>query len=154
MTGGTAHYERYARLATLLDSAFGVPGTRLRFGIDALIGLVPGFGDFVGAVFGAYGVLVARQLGAPLVLQTRMLGNVLLDATLGAIPVAGDLFDFAFKPHLRNLALLDRWRRDPARIERHSRAMLIVVTVAILAVAIVSLTLAIAGLIVLVRALA
>lgn len=149
-----AHYERYTRLAALLDSAFRVPGTRLRFGFDALIGLVPGVGDFVGAVFGAYGVLVARYLGAPVVLQARMLGNVLLDATVGAIPLAGDLFDFAFKPHLRNLALLERWRRDPARTERDSRVMLVVVPVAILAVAIVSLALAVGGLIILVRALA
>lgn len=115
------------------------------------MGLVPGFGDFVGAVFGAYGVLVARQMGAPLALQARMLANVGLDAAVGAIPVAGDLFDFAFKPHLRNLALLDRWRRDPARTVRRTRLMLIVVPLAIMLIAVVSLALAIAGLVALAR---
>lgn len=151
---GAPHFERYARLAALLDDSFRVPGTRLRFGVDALIGLVPGFGDFIGAVFGAYGVLVARQMGAPLVLQARMLGNVLLDATAGAVPLAGDLFDFAFKPHRRNLTLLDRWRRDPARVERRTRVMLVVVPCALLAVAVATLVLAILGVTALVRALA
>lgn len=150
---GAGHYERYARLAALLDSAFRLPGTRFRFGFDALMGLVPGFGDFVGAVFGAYGVLVARRMGAPLPLQARMLANVAIDATVGAIPLAGDLFDFAFKPHLRNLALLDRWRSDPARTVRNTRLMLIVVPLAIILIAVVSLALAIVGLVALTRSL-
>lgn len=148
---GAAHFERYARLAALLDNAFGVPGTRVRFGFDALMGLVPGVGDFVGAVFGAYGVLVARRMGAPLALQARMLANVAIDATVGAIPLAGDLFDFAFKPHLRNLALLGQWRNDPARTVRNTRLMLIVVPLAILLMAAVTLALAIAGLVALAR---
>lgn len=151
---GADHYERYARLAELLDRAFTVPGTRWRFGVDALLGLAPGIGDFAGAVFGAYGVLVARQLGAPVALQLRMLGNVLIDALIGAIPLAGDLFDFAFKPHLRNLALLDRWRHDPARTARRTRAMLVAVPVALLLIAAASLALATAGIIALARWLA
>jgi hypothetical protein len=131
----------------MLDSAFRVPGTRFRFGFDGLMGLIPGLGDFVGAIFGAYGVLVARQMGAPLALQARMLANVGLDAAVGAIPLAGDLFDFAFKPHLRNLALLDRWRADPARTVRRTRLMLVVVPLAIVLMAVVTLVLAILGLI-------
>jgi hypothetical protein len=151
---GEAHYARYARLSELLDRAFRLPGTRHRFGFDALLGLVPGIGDFVGAVFGAYGVLVARELGAPLALQARMLANVAIDALFGAIPVAGDLFDFAFKPHLRNLALLDRWRANPARTLRRTRAMLVVVPLAVMVLAALTLVLALAGLVALARALA
>lgn len=151
---GETHYTRYARLSELLDNAFHLPGTRLRFGFDALMGLIPGFGDFVGAIFGAYGVLVARQMGAPLALQARMLANIGLDAAVGAIPVAGDLFDFAFKPHLRNLALLDRWRGDPTRTVRRTRLMLVVVPVAIVLMAVVTLALAIVGLVALTRWLA
>ncbi len=154
LVGGETHYARYARLSGMLDNAFRVPGTRFRFGFDALMGLIPGFGDFVGAIFGAYGVLVARQMGAPLALQARMLANVGLDAAVGAIPLAGDLFDFAFKPHLRNLALLDRWRADPARTVRRTRIMLVLVPVAIVLMAVVTLVLAIAGLVALTRWLA
>ena len=154
LVGGETHYARYARLSGMLDNAFRVPGTRFRFGFDALMGLIPGFGDFVGAIFGAYGVLVARQMGAPLALQARMLANVGLDAAVGAIPLAGDLFDFAFKPHLRNLALLDRWRADPARTVRRTRLMLVVVPLAIVLLAVVTLVLAILGLIALTRWLA
>lgn len=145
------HYAHYARLAGLLDRAFRVPGTQWRFGVDALIGLAPGIGDFLGAIFGAYGVLVAQQMGAPLSLQARMLANVLVDATVGAIPLAGDLFDFAFKPHLRNLALLDRWRHDPARTIRRTRLMLFVVPLAVVLTAFATLALAIGGLVALVR---
>ena len=152
--GDATHYARYARLSGMLDSAFRVPGTRFRFGFDGLMGLIPGLGDFVGAIFGAYGVLVARQMGAPLALQARMLANVGLDAAVGAIPLAGDLFDFAFKPHLRNLALLDPWRADPARTVRRTRLMLVVVPLAIVLLAVVTLVLAILGLIALTRWLA
>lgn len=151
---GDAHYERYRQLSVLLDRAFRVPGTRWRFGFDALMGLVPGVGDFVGALFGAYGVLVARRMGAPLVLQARMLGNVLLDATIGAVPLAGDLFDFAFKVHQRNFALLEDWQRDPHRVVRRTRLMLIVIPFAVVLIAIVSLVLAIAGLVAVARWLA
>jgi len=148
---GDEHYARYRQLSVLLDQAFRVPGTRWRFGFDALMGLVPGFGDFAGALFGAYGVLVARRMGAPFVLQARMLGNVLLDSTIGAVPLAGDLFDFAFKTHQRNFALLEDWRRDPQRVVRHSRLMLIVMPLAIALIAILTLALAIAGLVALAR---
>ncbi|HNR21562.1 MAG TPA: DUF4112 domain-containing protein [Steroidobacteraceae bacterium] len=148
---GDAHYQRYRQLSVLLDQAFRVPGTRWRFGFDALIGLVPGIGDFAGALFGAYGVLVARRMGAPLMLQVRMLGNVLIDATLGAVPLAGDLFDFAFKTHKRNVTLLEDWQRDPQRVVRDTRLMLIVVPLAIVLIAIVSLALAVAGLVALLR---
>lgn len=148
---GDAHYQRYRQLSVLLDQAFRVPGTRWRFGFDALMGLVPGIGDFAGALFGAYGVLVARRMDAPLMLQVRMLGNVLIDATLGAVPLAGDLLDFAFKAHKRNFALLENWQRDPRRVVRHTRLMLLIVPLAIVLIAIVSLALAIAGLVALVR---
>jgi len=148
---GDEHYARYRQLSVLLDQAFRVPGTRWRFGFDALMGLVPGFGDFAGGLFGAYGVLVARRMGAPLVLQVRMLGNVLVDSTIGAVPLAGDLFDFAFKMHQRNFALLEDWRRDPQRVVRHSRLMLVVMPLAIVLIAILTLALAIAGLVALAR---
>lgn len=113
-------WQRYLRLAHLLDSAFRVPGTNLRFGLDPLLGVVPGAGDLLGAAVTGYGILLARRMGAGTALQLRMVGNVALDALAGAVPFVGDLFDFAFKANVRNRQLLERWLADPRRVERTS----------------------------------
>ena len=101
--------ERLARidaLARLLDTAFVIPGTNIRFGIDALIGLVPGIGDAITTVMSLYIVSEARALGAPRLLIARMLANVALDGFVGAVPLVGDAFDVAFRANRRNMALL------------------------------------------------
>ena len=100
---------RYNVIANLLDQAFRVPGTKLRFGLDPILGLIPGAGDLATALLGAYGVIVARQLGAPKHVQGRMLLNLGIDALAGSVPVIGDLFDFGFKAHVRNRVLLEKW---------------------------------------------
>ena len=117
--------ERIARLealANLLDTAILIPGTNVRFGIDALIGLVPGIGDVVTTLMSLYLVKEARALGAPRHLILRMLGNVALDSVVGAVPVAGDLFDVMWRANRRNMALLRGWiekseRRERGRVE-------------------------------------
>jgi len=104
--------ERVARidaLATLLDTAFVIPGTNVRFGIDALIGLVPGIGDAVTTAMSLYIVHEARQLGAPAHVIARMIGNVVLDGLVGAVPLVGDAFDVAFRANRRNMRLLRDW---------------------------------------------
>lgn len=126
---------RYTVLSNLLDQAFRVPGTRFRFGLDAIIGLVPGAGDVAGAALGVYGLWTAHQLGAPTSLLLRMTGNLALDAIVGTVPVLGDLFDFAYKPHVRNLVLLEKWRLQPQAVRRRSRAVLAVAVIVIVAVA-------------------
>src|ERR1044072_3002826 len=101
--------ERIARidaLATLLDTAFVVPGTNIRFGLDALIGLVPGVGDAITTAISLYIVNEARALGAPRLLVARMLANVAVDGLVGAVPLVGDAFDVAFRANKRNMALL------------------------------------------------
>jgi hypothetical protein len=101
--------ERLARidaLSVLLDTAFVIPGTNIRFGLDALIGLVPGIGDAVTTVMSLYIVNEARALGAPRLLIARMLANVALDGFVGAIPLVGDAFDVVFRANRRNMALL------------------------------------------------
>lgn len=93
--------------ARLLDSAFEVPGTSYRIGLDPILGLVPGIGDLVSPLF-TIGILwQGRDLGISRVVQVRMLGNVLLDALIGAVPLAGDLFDFAWKANEKNFRLLE-----------------------------------------------
>jgi hypothetical protein len=109
--------ERLARidaLSRLLDTAFIIPGTSVRFGFDALIGLVPGIGDAITTVMALYIVSEARALGAPPLLIARMLANVALDGLVGAVPVLGDAFDVAFRANRRNMALL-RDHLDRAR---------------------------------------
>lgn len=101
--------DRIARidaLATLFDTAFLVPGTNIRFGLDALIGLVPGIGDAITTAIALYIVNEARALGAPKLLVARMLANVALDGVVGAVPLVGDAFDVAFRANRRNMALL------------------------------------------------
>src|SRR6187431_2438452 len=101
--------ERIARiewLSTLLDTAILVPGTNIRFGLDALIGLVPGIGDAITTVLSLYIVNEARALGAPPLLIARMVANVALDGVVGAVPLVGDAFDVAFRANRRNMRLL------------------------------------------------
>ena len=107
--------RRYSMIARLLDAQFRVPLTRWRFGLDGLLGLVPGAGDIATAIVGAYGLVVAYKLGAPASLHARMVVNLLLDAGIGTIPIAGDLFDFAFKANIRNERLLQRWLEEKTR---------------------------------------
>lgn len=94
------------RLSTLLDSKFRVPGTSLRFGLDGILGLIPGVGDVVTAGPALYLLYRAHQLGARKRVMTRMAMNTGIDLTLGAVPVLGDVFDVFFKANKRNVALL------------------------------------------------
>lgn len=98
--------RRLDRLATTLDSAFVIPFTRIRFGLDAILGLVPAAGDLVGAGLSGYLILEARRLGAPPAMLARMAGNVALDTVVGAVPIAGSVFDVFFKANRRNVAIL------------------------------------------------
>jgi hypothetical protein len=112
------------RLAWLLDSSIRLPGG-FRVGLDGLIGLIPGFGDAVGALISLYVVRRASALGLPKPVLARMLLNVGLEAVVGAIPILGDLFDFAFKANQRNVALARRYAVDARREQRVSGLLLI-----------------------------
>lgn len=126
MTAGALdpRVARLRRIVRLWDQAVRVPGTRFTIGLDPLLGLIPGLGDALGALVAGSVLLVALQAGVPPAVAVRMLLNVALDASIGAIPVAGDLFDFGFRANARNLALLERWLADPARAARGSRVAL------------------------------
>lgn len=104
--------QRFARidaLSKLLDVAFVVPGTKIRYGIDGLIGLVPIFGDILTTAISLWIVREARALGAPKYLVARMLGNVAVDGVVGLVPFAGDAFDVMFRANMRNMRMLKRW---------------------------------------------
>ncbi|MDF1503421.1 DUF4112 domain-containing protein [Roseisolibacter sp. H3M3-2] len=123
------HAERVRRLARVMDSAVGIPGTRVRFGLDAVLGLVPGVGDVVGAAAAGYVVLAAARLGAPASVLLRMLVNVGVDTLVGSVPLLGDLFDLGWRSNTRNVALLERHLADPRGARAASRAVVVGVLV-------------------------
>jgi hypothetical protein len=125
--------EHLALLSQLLDRAFRVPGTNWRFGLDPLLGLIPGLGDLLGSLLGAYSLFIARQLGAPASIQLRMLLNLTIDGVVGLVPFLGDFFDFAFKAHSRNAALLSQWLQTPRPVQRSSWGVVAVAGILMLA---------------------
>jgi hypothetical protein len=106
VTDRDASLARLDALARLMDSAVAIPGTSIRLGLDALIGLVPVAGDLVSNVISTYIVWEARRLGVSRLTVARMLANTAVDTIIGAIPILGDVFDVAFRGNMRNLALL------------------------------------------------
>jgi hypothetical protein len=107
-------------VSRLLDSAFVVPGTEYRIGLDPILGLVPGLGDLTSPLFAIALLWQSRDLGIPRVVQLRMIFNVAIDALVGLLPVAGDVFDFAWKANNRNIDLLERHayeHRPPALVD-------------------------------------
>jgi hypothetical protein len=110
--GNLTREQRLARLdalAKLLDVAFILPGTNIRYGIDGIIGLIPVIGDIITTAISLWLVREARALGAPWHVTARMLGNVALDGVVGMVPLAGDAFDVMFRANIRNVRLLRRW---------------------------------------------
>lgn len=135
--------DRARVLARALDSAVRIPGTNIRFGLDALLGLVPGLGDVAGAALGSYLVLLGSRLGAPKPVLARMLLNVALDTLAGVVPVAGDLFDVAWKSNMRNMALLERYIDRPVATKKSSSAFVLAIIAALALLGIGGIALAI-----------
>jgi Domain of unknown function (DUF4112) len=130
-------HEALRRWAVLLDSAFRIPGTRFRFGLDAIIGLIPGIGDIATPTFSALLLIQAVRMRLPVVVQARMVLNAAVDMVLGFVPVLGDLVDIGWKANLRNLALLERHARPgvpPARSD-YIFVMVWIIALAFIAIA-------------------
>src|SRR4029453_4265783 len=100
--------RRLQRIAKLMDSQIRVPVIGLRIGADAIIGLVPGVGDIVTGAIGAYLIYEAQRLGIPRAAVLRMVANIAFDTAIGAIPFAGDIWDFFFRANDRNMQILAR----------------------------------------------
>ena len=118
-----------------MDAGIRVPGTNLRFGLDPILGLVPGLGDAAGAILAGWILVEATRLGASRATILRMAGNVAFDALVGAVPVVGDVFDFVWKANLRNVALLERHRVEPSGAARADRAFVLLVIAGVMALA-------------------
>ena len=128
--------ENLDYVAALLDDMWRVPGTKIRFGLDALIGWIPGIGDAVAGIASCFIVFASWRRGVPSITLVRMVANILLEATLGSIPVAGDVFHVVWKANRRNYRLLIREKEHPGSETRRDWMFLaIIVFTAIAAMA-------------------
>ena len=125
--------------SVLLDSAFRVPGTHVSFGLDPLLGLIPGLGDLTTPLFAAVLLLHAVRLRIPRIVLVRMLMNAAIDFGIGLVPVLGDLFDFGWKANVRNLSLLERHARPGSTAGAGDWAFVLILLGVLAAVAIVPL---------------
>ncbi len=99
--------RRLRRLSYLLDNAIPIPGTRYRVGLDPILGLLPGAGDFLGTALSAYIVLEAARIGLPRASLIQMVTNIIFETVLGSVPVLGDVVDATWKANTKNLALVE-----------------------------------------------
>ena len=132
-----ASNEHLDYVAALLDDMFRIPGTHIRFGLDALIGWIPGIGDAMTGVASFFIIFASWRRGVPKVTLVRMIANVLLESALGAIPVVGDAFHVFWKANRRNYKLLIREREQPgSNVRRDWLFLAVILFTAIAAVAI------------------
>jgi hypothetical protein len=127
--------EHLDYVAALLDDIFRIPGTRIRFGLDFLIGWIPGIGDAAAGIASFLIVLAAWRRGVQSVTLVRMTANVLLETTLGAIPVAGDVFHVFWKANRRNYRLLIREKERPGSHTRRDWMFLAIILFMVIAAA-------------------
>ncbi|WP_417549088.1 DUF4112 domain-containing protein [Methylophaga sp.] len=107
------------RLGWFLDESITLPGG-YKIGLDGFIGLIPGIGDFIGGLLSSVIIYKAHQIGVPRMVLGRMIINMMIDTVLGAIPIAGDVFDFVWKANKRNVALLEDYQLQPKEVYRKS----------------------------------
>lgn len=119
-SAGPDDLQAVRQIAWLMDSAISIPGTRFKVGLDALIGLVPGFGDAVGMLVGSYLVMIGARAGVPRAVLLRMVANVGVDAAVGAVPLVGDVLDVAWRANAKNARLLEQALTEPERTRRSS----------------------------------
>ena len=131
------HLAALRRWAVLLDSLFRVPGTSIRFGLDAIVGLIPGIGDLASPVYTALILIEGYRRRVPGVVQARMVLNAAIDMGVGLVPILGDLADVAWKANLRNLALLERHARPGVAPTRGDYLFVLIFLLLLAAIAIV-----------------
>jgi uncharacterized protein DUF4112 len=128
--------------SVLLDSAFRVPGTGITFGLDPILGLIPGLGDLTSPVFAALLLFHGVRMRIPRVVQLRMVINAAIDFLIGFIPVVGDLFDFGWKANVRNLALLERYAHPGSQATREDWIFVVSIVGVLVAITMIPLAFA------------
>ncbi|GAA5523397.1 DUF4112 domain-containing protein [Aliifodinibius salicampi] len=124
--------QKVTKLAEWLDSRFTIPGTNIRFGLDPIISLIPGAGDWLAGIISGYFILLGARADLPPAVLWRMGFNVLIDIVIGSVPLLGDLFDVGWKANNRNAELLEKYRRDAKTTEHHSRWLLWIIAITLI----------------------
>jgi hypothetical protein len=115
-----------------MDEFIRVPGTKFKFGLDPLLGLLPGVGDTGSALVSAFALIQAARLGVPKILLTRMSLNILINELIGIVPVIGDAFSFWFKSNARNYQIIKNHTAAPGAVARRSDWVFVIVVLALL----------------------
>jgi hypothetical protein len=118
------HQSHHQTLAHWMDDRFTIPGTNIKYGLDPVISLIPGAGDWLAGMISSYFILLGVRADVPPAVVMRMGFNVLLDITIGSIPLLGDIFDVGWKANTKNAELLEKYRNDADKTESHSKAVL------------------------------
>lgn len=129
--------KRLRQLARLLDKAIVIPGTKLGIGLDPILGLLPGGGDFLGIMLSAYIVLEAARLGASKATLSKMVSNIVIDSIVGTVPVLGDLFDFAWTANTKNITLLEAHLQSPKQNQAADKVFIALIMAGLLIISIV-----------------
>ncbi|MFO0408824.1 MAG: DUF4112 domain-containing protein [Dolichospermum sp.] len=137
----TPRLKRLRQISKILDNIITIPGTQMGIGLDPIIGLIPVGGDALGLIFSFYIIIEAAQLGLSTATLGRMVMNVILDSLVGAIPMLGDLFDFAWKANNYNIILLEEALKDPHKNKKANKSfiLLLIIGLFILAIVLISI---------------
>ena len=133
--------KRLRQLSRLLDHVITIPGTKIGFGLDPIIGLIPIGGDFLGVMFSSYIILEAARLGVSRATLGKMVLNVIIDGLVGSVPVLGDFFDFAWTANTYNIKLLEDYLKFPSEQKSADRWFILAVLAGLLLIAIVLIAL-------------
>ena len=135
--GYAPRLQRLRQLSRLLDNIVNIPGTKVGIGLDPIIGLLPIGGDALGLLLSFYIIVEAAQLGVSTATLARMVMNVIVDSLVGAIPMLGDLFDFAWKANNYNIILLEEALKSPQENKKADKSFIVVFTIGLFFLAIV-----------------
>jgi len=123
ITDAPVELRRARGLAHVLDDLLPIPGTRIRIGLDPILGLVPGLGDWISWMISGHLLWCAWKLDVSATTLIRMTAYLAIDAVFGSVPVLGTIFDIGWKANDRNLRILERHVAEPDRLRRESRAL-------------------------------
>ncbi|MEH2201015.1 DUF4112 domain-containing protein [Nostoc sp.] len=129
--------KRLRQLSRLLDNIVTIPGTKIGFGLDPILGLIPIGGDFLGVMFSSYIILEAARLGVSRATLGKMVFNVIVDGLVGTVPLLGDFFDFAWKANTNNIKLLEEYLKFPSEQKSADRLFIVALLVGLLLISIV-----------------
>ena len=135
--GYAPRLKRLHQLSRLLDNIITIPGTQVGIGLDPIIGLLPIGGDALGLIFSFYIIIEAAQLGVPAATLGRMVMNVIVDSLVGAIPMLGDLFDFAWRANNYNIILLEAALKSPHQNKKADNSFILIFSIGLFLLAIV-----------------